>query len=250
MSLRVIIILAIMGLAAAQSKAELLAGTPANAPVAGSVAVGYFGLSTPVLQARSFSTGPSAYDLNSILFGANLYPDSGMGGINVSLYHNNGTVPGTIVSGGLNLFSATSSTIDQMLVPTSVLTMQANNTYWFVASVDQSLGDTRYNWNLTDSAAFDSDVIGTSLPLGYANSLTEGSDWNRLEGAAMQMSIYGTEAIPEPGTLSLMGLGMGGAYCARRKRHSKEPSHTFELPEYVRPFLAEESDQSFVDPFC
>jgi hypothetical protein len=198
----------------------------------------------PVLQARSFSTGGSAYNLESILFGPHLNLASGLGGVAVSLCNNNGTVPGTVVSGGLNLFSATSSSIGQSLLPTSVPTLAANSTYWFVISVDQSLGDTKYWWDLTDSAAIDSDFAGTALPLGYANS-TDGSSWNRFEGSSMPMSIYGS-AVPEPGTLSLMGIGMSGAFFARRKRRRTGQSHEFELPKYVRPFLEEETARPLV----
>jgi hypothetical protein len=250
MKMRVFLILTMVGLAAQQSQAELLAGTSTNATTV-PVAVGNFGLGGdfPVLQARSFFTGGSAYTLESIFFGSHLYHDTGLGGITVSLYSNNGTVPGSAVAGGLNLFSATSATIGNTLLPNSVLTMNANSTYWFVASVDQTLGDTRYWWNLTDSAAFDSDVTGTDLPLGYANSTTDGASWLRQEDLSMQMSIYGT-VVPEPGTLSLMGIGMGGTYYARRRRRSKIPAGGFELPEYVRPFIEEETDRVLVDPFC
>ena len=61
----------------------------------------------------------------------------------------------------------------------------------------------------------------------------------------MAVEIY---AVPEPGTLSLMGLSMGGALCARRKCRSKTRAYEFEqLPTYVRPFLEEEIEFPLVD---
>lgn len=208
-------LLLVAGMASVSANAALLAGTPGSAPLAGRVSIGEYGLggANPALQARPFSTGSTAYYLDSISFGSRLYLASGSGDITISVYDNNGTVPGSAVAGGLNLFSATSATINQSLTPTSTITLNANSTYWFVASVDQSGGDTRYWWDLTDSAAFDSDVAGTDMPLASANDIPV---WTRYDGSSMHMSIYGT-AVPEPGSLALMGIVAGSIWFVRRR---------------------------------
>lgn len=221
-------------------RAELLDGTPDSASVSGRVSVGEYGLggAFPVLQARPFSTGDQEYDLDSIFFGSRLYLDSGPGEITVSVYNNSGTVPGSAVAGGLNLFSATSGTINQVLTPSSTITLNANSTYWFVAAVDQAGGATRYWWDLTDSEAFDSDVSGTGMELTAAN---DANGWAGFNGESMHMSINGT-AVPEPGTLPLLGLAAGGVWLARKKRmtriHKKRPE--FEEVVYHLSFLEEE----------
>ncbi|VGO22464.1 PEP-CTERM sorting domain-containing protein [Pontiella sulfatireligans] len=238
MKLKTIVLLGLLW-AGAQVHAELLlAGTQTNAPNAGRVAVGEYGHGpdSPILQARPFSTGVTAYNLTSIFFGANLTLASGTGGLSVSVYDNNGTVPGSAVAGGMNLFSATSATIDQMLTAVSTITLNANSTYWFVASVDQSSGATRYWWDMTDSAVFDSDVSGTGMPLANANNAL---GWASYGGSSMQMSIYGT-AVPEPGSLTLMGVGAGGAWLARRKRQRRLNGYQFEELEYHLSFVEEE----------
>ncbi len=206
-------------LAGMQTQAALLVGTPSDAPYAGRVAVGEYGFGSdyPLLQARPFTTGATAYNLTAVSFGTNLYHAAGTGGISVSVYNNSGSVPGSAVAGGLNLFNATAANVDQMLNAGTTVTLAANSTYWFVASVDQSSGATRYWWNLTDSAAFDSDVAGYGMPLSSAN---DASGWAAYAGSSLQMQAYGT-AVPEPATLSLFGLGGMGAWLARRKRQRR-----------------------------
>lgn len=213
-----VMILSGMVLAGMQVQAELIVGTPADAPYAGRVTVGEYGFGSgfPVLQARPFTTGPMAYNLSSVFFGTNLYHAAGAGGISISVHSNNGTVPGSAVAGGLNLFNATAATIGLELNAGSPLTLEANTTYWFVASVDQSIDSTRYWWNQTDSAAFDSDVPGYGLPLSSAN---DALGWVAYDGSSLQMQAYGT-AIPEPATLSFFGIGGMGVWLARRKRQS------------------------------
>jgi len=206
-------------LAGMQTQAELLVGTPSDAPYAGRVAVGEYGFGSgfPLLQAKPFTTGATAYNLTAVSFGTNLYSAVGTGGISVSVYNNNGSVPGTAVAGGLNLFNATAANVDQMLNAGTTVTLAPNSTYWFVASVDQSGGATRYWWNLTDTALFDSDVAGYGLPLSSAN---DASGWTAYAGSSLQMQAYGA-AVPEPATLSLFGLGGMGAWLVRRKRQRR-----------------------------
>ena len=182
MNMRTVVLVVVMGMAATQSQAELLAGTPADATITAPVAVGDYGLggNYPVLQARPFSTG-SACSLTALVFGSNLYHESGLGGISFSIYHDSTSRPGGAVLGGQDLFSATESTIGQTLLPSSVLLLNANSSYWLVASVDQSLGDTKYWWNQTSTSTFETDFGGAGMPLAYANS-TDGASWTDYSG--------------------------------------------------------------------
>ncbi|VGO12334.1 hypothetical protein PDESU_00886 [Pontiella desulfatans] len=240
MKKQTIIAVALFGMAAGQVPAELLVGTTTNTTITAPVAIGDFGLGAdyPILQARSFSTG-AACSLTGLFFGANLYHESGLGGISFSIYTDSTSQPGSLVAGGLNLFSATSATIGNVLAPGASLALDANTAYWLVASVDQTLGSTTYKWNQTDSAAFESDFAGTGMPLAYANG-TDGTSWANYSGSSMAMEIH---AVPEPGTISLMGLGFFGSLLARRRRTRKSRSREFELPEYTRPFLEEETER-------
>lgn len=232
-----------MVLTGLQVYAELLVGTQTNAPYAGRVAVGEwgFGAGSPILQARPITTGSTAYNLTSVYFGTNLYhvAGSGSGAFSVSVHHNNGTVPGSVVAGGLNLFNATAATSGGMLNAASTVTLAANSTYWLVASIDQSGGASRYWWNLTDSAAFDSEVAGYGMPLTSANDAT---GWAAYPGTGLQMQVYGT-AVPEPATFSFFGIGGLGAWLLRsrrQKRVRRRQGPDFEEIDYQLPFVAEE----------
>ncbi|VGO17557.1 hypothetical protein PDESU_06154 [Pontiella desulfatans] len=237
--------LLLMALAVSQTYSELLVGTPTNAPYADRVAVGEwgFGAGSPILQARPITTGAEAYNLTSIFFGDHLYVEPGVGaasgGISVSVYGNNGSVPGVPVAGGMNLFNATTLTVQEMMTATRTVTLAANSTYWFVASVDQSGGATRYWWNLTDSSAIDSGVTGYGMPLTSANNA---AGWQDYPGTGLQMQVYGT-AVPEPATLSFFGVGGIGAWLLRRrnqKRFRLKTGPEFEELDYSRSFMDEE----------
>lgn len=238
-----IIILLSWVLLATGAHAELLAGNTGNATNGTRVALGEwgFGVNSPILQARPMITGSEGYNLTSIFFGSHLYHESGAGGISVSVHADNGSIPGSIVAGGFNLFSATSATIGDSLVAGSSLTLAPNSTYWFVVSADQSLGATRYWWNLTDNSALASDVTGFGMPLSNANNAL---GWAAYSGAGPLMDVNGT-VVPEPATISLFGLGGLGSFLARRKRQRRMRRKTgakFEEVAYVISFIDEERE--------
>ena len=224
-------------------RAELLVATPSNAPFAGRVAVGEYGLGPtyPVMQARPMTTGSSAWNLTALSFGSSLTHAGGTGGIRVSIYTDSASLPGTVVPGGLNLFSANPAGISQTLPAGSSLTLAANTTYWLVVSADQSADATRYWWDLTDSAAVDSGVPGFGLPLTGANNV---NGWTAYPGSSMQLAVYG-QAVPEPMTLSFFGVGSLGSWLLRsrrqrRLRRSRPSGPQFEELEYRPSFLQEE----------
>lgn len=243
-------VMAMVSVMGGRSQAALLAGTSTNAPVTGQLAVGDYGLGAdyPVLQAKPFSTGGEALLLESISFGSHLQWASGGGNLYVSLFSDSGSLPGAAVPGGQNLFSASSSTVGQILLPTAILTLQANSTYWFVLGADQSGGATRYWWNETHSGLFDSDFAGTDMPLGRANDAL--GSWTEYGGATTHMQINGS-AVPEPATISLFGLGGFGTYlirCKRRRRLARaKHRNTFEEIRYTIPFMDEERGAAPLD---
>lgn len=219
---------------AGTASGALLAGYAPGTPTDGRVAIGEYGFggAYPALQARSFMTGGEAYFLDSVDLGAYVYQDYGMGSLALALYTDNSSAPGSVVAGGENLLD-----VDYGSSPVA---LEANTLYWFVASVDQSQGDSRYWWDLTASSAFDSDVAGTDLPLSFATKAN--GAWDISDGASLPMSVYGS-VIPEPGTISLTGVGLGIVWLTRRRRMKKGPGGPLQLAKlspHARSFVKEE----------
>ena len=235
------IVLAWLAALSLNTHAALLAGTQTGAPYAGRVAIGEYGFGEdyPIMQARPFRTGSSLFRLESILFSSHLYWENGAGRLLVSLHADNGGVPGSPLAGGSGLFSAPAGSVDQMLNASSSLTLPASTTYWLVASADQTQGATRFWWELTDSALFDSDAAGAGLPLRRAN---DALGWIVYSDASMQVSLYGT-AVPEPATLAFFSVGGFFSWLMRRKRMRRmrlKHRPGFEELVYIRPFMDEE----------
>lgn len=228
---------ALVGLMAGTASAELLAGYAPGTETVGRVAIGEYGFggAYPAQQAMSFQTGSEAYYLGYVDIADHVYLDYGNGSLQLALHEDNGSAPGSVVSGAGNLLSP--------IAPAIAIVLEANKSYWFVASADQSGGDTRYWWDLTSSGTFASDVAGTDLPLTYASN-ADGS-WTTYTGAGLMMSVHGS-VIPEPGSVALTGLGMGVLWMARRRKNrrgSEKAVRCVQTAVHSRSFLCEERNR-------
>ena len=169
--------------------------------------------------AQSFTTGDTATTLDSITISLNSISGAGFS-LGLSLYTNGSSRPGTLIETlsssaapaiGNNVFESGSSTL-----------LEANTTYWWVASASGGVSGTTSSLNMASAAsgeALDGWFIGGASVSGSYNPNSGWGSWSGYVGDVLKFEIVATP-VPEPATTAaLVGLiTLGVAACRRRRR--------------------------------
>ena len=168
--------------------------------------------------AQTFQTGSDAasYALNTITLSMGdgySFPSSP---IVLDLYSDAGGAPGSPVASltGSNMYPGALGTYD--FSPAAAFTLSPSTTYWIVARSNQSIG--YYEWVYASSTSYfktDGWAINTAGAT-YASSSDHGLTWDVQSGEPNKFAID-TTPVPEPGTLTLLGIGAGIGLVALRR---------------------------------
>ena len=165
--------------------------------------------------ASSFGTGDATSQLDSITL---LLQNPVAGSAVLDLYTDGGQQPGTLV-GTLTAPSSYLGPLVETTFTSSGITLAADSTYWVVLSA--ASGEFDWSWASSDSGT------GVGFTDTWSQSLDGGSTWFTFVGPdsyPLQM-IVTASAVPEPGSLVLLGLGVGLVLrpLCRRRRRSPSP---------------------------
>jgi len=198
-------------LLASPSRADLIAVSNLGEPLSGG-----FGLGTLAL-AGSFTTADGAYTLNSVVVSA--FSNSA-GSATLRLRTDVLGMPGVLVEDlGSNRIGAGSSAVTYAYLGTA---LQPNTTYW-VTLGEAGSGD--FQWNVTTSTAETSSVAWTiGDQARFSND--GGTIWQQVffgpPNESPRFAINARPAVvPEPSTLSVIGLGLAGLLGVHRRRRNR-----------------------------
>jgi hypothetical protein len=110
------------------------------------------------------------------------------------------------------------SPVTATYVPTSSpLSLLPNTSYWVVLSAE--VGD-QFSWYTTDENPVEQNGSGFTFISGK-RSLNAGSTWNNSVTAGAGAVAIEVQAVPEPSTIMLAGIGVFGALVVDRSRRQR-----------------------------
>ena len=158
---------------------------------------------------QSFTTGNNAATVGSIDLSIQ-YVDPLNTTFSVAIYSDNNGSLGTSLSGGLLANPATYEQLATNTFTASGLTLSANTTYWLVLANPGS-------WPQTGAISESMTLPFTSTPAASSSDgwtlgnqvwvYGDGSTWNNGTGNITPLFSINVDAVPEPSTLALAGLG-------------------------------------------
>lgn len=175
---------------------------------------------TTAWQAQHFFTQSQSYSLLSVTlqmaysptFSSNPHQDD----VRLELYTGSSSSPTPSSSGlSLNRVGTITSSISQVQFSASGITLTPNTDYWIVLKS----GDSRtvFEWSNTQSLA----GTGVGRSVNYAKTNDSGSTWNAFSTNPYRMRVE-VQAVPEPSSFVLAGLGLGAMGLIRRHRKKKQ----------------------------
>lgn len=162
--------------------------------------------------AASFGTGDSTYQLDSVTL---LLENTVPGNAVVDIYTDGGLQPGTLV-GALTSPSGYLGPLVETTFTASGITLAADSTYWVVLAATS--GEFDWGWAASDSGT------GIGFQDTWSQSFDGGNSWFTFVGPdSYPTQMIVTASVPEPGTLTLFGIGgsllwLGQSYRGRFKR--------------------------------
>jgi hypothetical protein len=164
--------------------------------------------------AASFTTAAQAFTLTEVDLllgykGSAPQVPSATGGLNIYLFSDSGTAPSSLI-GSIGSISDASVPSTPGVVSFSGLTfLLTSSTRYWIGAFPQA-GGTSSGWGLTAPAP-------ASATGEYLYDTADGAYRNRTSALQMKISGYSPEAVPEPSTLLLAGLGVGALITWRRR---------------------------------
>lgn len=165
--------------------------------------------------AQAFDTGTSSggYSLDSIELSLGV-TGSPVGSVVVYLYGSAGAAPGAqeeIVNSGTPSASGTYA------FTASGIMLSPSTRYWIVAMATAPADVNPYSWNVSSTSNYSSSDSWDIYQVTQWTS-SDGSTWitSFLVAPPLQFAVSAT-AVPEPGVLSLAGIGLTIAFFLRRK---------------------------------
>jgi hypothetical protein len=155
--------------------------------------------------AGTFNTGAGSYD--NIVFEGEFDYVEGVNSLTLELRQDDGSgKPGTVLETS-GVFNPGSPSLVTWTLVNTALTLNANTNYWFSARV---AGDGFISW-------FQNNQSDTGVAFS-----SNGSTWTtQANNLAPVFRVLGQAAVPEPGTLTLLGaMVVVGGLRLRRARHS------------------------------
>jgi PEP-CTERM motif len=169
-------------------------------PSAGSDAVGSDSWDAVLFQTGNNTAGYTLDSVQLALADATGNP----GGFTAMIYSvvwTSGPFPGSSLGTLAGSLSPISAGI-YSYAPTTSFTLPPNTPYFLVLTAETAVSNGAYEWDYANSPSYN--PIG-GWGWGDAESSVDGTSWNP-RGSYFQFAINAT-AVPEPGVLSLLGLG-------------------------------------------
>jgi hypothetical protein len=169
------------------------------------------------VQAQSFTTGSESYVLGSI---TPFISSASGGGFSMALYANGDGTPGELLA------TLTGNTMPEQglgnsYAPSSTVVLDADTTYWWVASIDAGISEGRADMVVNPPGNFSANSaegwsVGHSAQQTTYGDVT--GDWNVDGTYAVLFQVDATlAAAPEPTRMLLLGLGTFGLLLRRRR---------------------------------
>ncbi len=160
--------------------------------------------------AASFGTGDATYQLDSVTL---LLENSVAGAAVVDIYTDGGQQPGSFV-GTLTSPSSYLGPLVETTFTASGITLSADSTYWVVLYATS--GEFDWGWASSDSGT------GVGFQDTWSSSSDGGNTWFTFVGPdSYPTQMIVTASVPEPGSLSLLGLGAGLLLLHQRHRRRR-----------------------------
>lgn len=206
----------LLPLLAARSAEAIIYADNLSQTNVGNSGIGDFGIS--LSAGSSFTTGNDSYSLNSVTAS---FSESAEGDLNINLYSNAGSEPGTLLESLSTTDDITGSPSNHLFEPNNLVTLDPTTTYWLIG--ESASG--QYAWNVTNSTA-ETAIDGWTIGDGGVFSTNGGASWSPGNSSTVQFNVDATAAsVPfefSPGLGLLLMTGLFGGKVAYSKYRTRK----------------------------
>jgi hypothetical protein len=163
--------------------------------------------------ADSFSTGSSAFDLNSLTVALSGTPSAGT--TPAYLLSDSSTTPGSVLEEIGSIGEASLSTAPGFYTLSTSYVLSPGTMYWIELTSD----DNSANWD------WSFDTSGRGVAGEFLANFQGGSTWLVFpdDNGPYQMEVAGTNEVPEPSSIVLLFAGLTAILCVAFRRRSAAP---------------------------